>query len=75
MAKHKRGSIIGLFGLLILLVIVGIIFFSMISDQILFKEVKQVEKVENLDVTLDKASKKQIDNYTSQQVSNKSNNA
>ena len=47
----------------------------MISDQILFKEVKQVEKVENLDVTLDKASKKQIDNYTSQQVSNKSNNA
>ena len=29
----------------------------MISDQILFKEVKQVEKVENLDVTLDKASR------------------
>ena len=47
----------------------------MISDQIFFKHVKPVEKVEKLDKTLDKASKKQIHNYTSQQVSNKANTA
>ena len=43
----------------------------MISDQIFFKHVKKVETVEHLNVTLDKAAKKQIDNYTSQQVSDK----
>ena len=41
----------------------------------IFKHVKPVEKVEKLDKTLDKASKKQIHNYTSQQVSNKANTA
>lgn len=48
-----------------------VLFFSMIKDQIFFKSVKQVERVEKLNVTLDQAAKKQIDNYTSQQVSNK----
>ena len=43
----------------------------MVSDQIFFKHVKEEQKIEKLDVTLDKAAKKQIDNYTSQQVSNK----
>ena len=45
----------------------------MISDQIFFKSVNKQESVENLKVTLDKAAKKQIDNYTSQQVSSKDN--
>ena len=36
---------------------------------------KSQEKVVKLDKTLDKAAKKQIHNYTSQQVSNKNNNA
>ena len=43
----------------------------MISDQIFFKKVNEVEKVQHVNVTLDKAAAKQIDNYTSQQVSNK----
>ena len=47
----------------------------MVSDQIFFKHVKEEQKIEKLDVTLDKAAKKQIDNYTSQQVSNKNNDA
>lgn len=75
MTKHKKGSILAIIGLLIVFVVTGFIFFSMISDQIFFKHVKPVEKVEKLDKTLDKASKKQIHNYTSQQVSNKANTA
>ena len=75
MTKHRKGSIIGLIGLLIILVAAGFIFFSMISDQIFFKKVNEVEKVQHVNVTLDKAAAKQIDNYTSQQVSNKNNNA
>ena len=71
MTKHRKGSIIGLIGLLIILVAAGFIFFSMISDQIFFKKVNEVEKVQHVNVTLDKAAAKQIDNYTSQQVSNK----
>ena len=47
----------------------------MISDQIFFKKVNEEEKVEHLNVTLNKAADKQIDNYTSQQVSNKNNTA
>ena len=43
--------------MLIVFVVTGFIFFSMISDQIFFKHVKPVEKVEKLDKTLDKASK------------------
>ena len=70
MTKHKKGSIIGLVGLLIVLVVAGFVFFSMISDQIFFKNVDEEESVEHLNVTLDKAAEKQIDNYTSQQVSN-----
>ena len=62
-------------GLLIVLVAAGFIFFTMISDQIFFKKVNEEEKVENLNVTLNKAADKQIDNYTSQQVSNKNNTA
>ncbi|CAL28281.1 N-acetylglucosaminidase [Staphylococcus carnosus] len=73
MTKHKKGSIISIIGLLVILAAAGWIFFSMISDQILFKHVKKVETVEHLNVTLDKAAKKQIDNYTSQQVSDKNN--
>ena len=69
MTKHRKGSIIGLIGLLIILVAAGFIFFSMISDQIFFKKVNEVEKVQHVNVTLDKAAAKQIDNYTSQQVS------
>ena len=45
----------------------------MISSDI-FQKVNEVEKVQHVNVTLDKAAK-QIDNYTSQQVSNKNNNA
>lgn len=73
MTKHKRGSILSIIGLLVILGVAAIIVFSMISDQIFFKEVDEQEKVDNLKVTLDKASKKQIDNYTSQQVSSKDN--
>ena len=47
----------------------------MISDQIFFKKVNQQEKVEQLNISLNKASKKQIDNYTSQQISNKNNDS
>ena len=46
MTKHKKGSILAIIGLLIVFV-TGFIFFSMISDQIFFKHVKPVEKVEN----------------------------
>ena len=70
MRKHKNGSIIAVIASFIIFVIAGFFFFSMIKDQIFFKHVNQVEQVEKLDVTLDKAAKKQIDNYTSQQVSN-----
>ena len=73
MTKHKKGSILSIIGLLVILGVAAIIVFSMISDQIFFKEVDEQEKVDNLKVTLDKASKKQIDNYTSQQVSSKDN--
>lgn len=73
MMKHKKGSILSIIGLLVILGVAAIIVFSMISDQIFFKEVDEQEKVDNLKVTLDKASKKQIDNYTSQQVSSKDN--
>ncbi len=73
MTKHKKGSILSIIGLLIVLGVAAIVVFLMISDQIFFKEVDEQEKVENLKVTLDKASKKQIDNYTSQQVSSKDN--
>ncbi len=47
----------------------------MISDQIFFKHVKSDIKIEKLNVTLNDAAKKQINNYTSQQVSNKKNDA
>ena len=57
MTKHKKGSILAIIGLLIVFVVTGFIFFSMISDQIFLKHVKPVEKVEKLDKTLDKASK------------------
>ncbi|KIJ86785.1 autolysin [Staphylococcus saprophyticus] len=73
MTKQKKGSILSIIGLLVILGVAAIIVFSMISDQIFFKEVDEQEKVDNLKVTLDKASKKQIDNYTSQQVSSKDN--
>ncbi|XVL30301.1 N-acetylglucosaminidase [Staphylococcus equorum] len=64
---------LSIIGLLIVLGVAAVVVFSMISDQIFFKEVDEQEKVENLKVTLDKASKKQIDNYTSQQISSKDN--
>ncbi|MEB8126886.1 autolysin [Staphylococcus succinus] len=73
MTKHKKGSILSIIGLLVILGVAAVIVFSMISDQIFFKDVDEQEKVENLKVSLDKASKKQIDNYTSQQVSSKDN--
>ena len=57
--------------MLIVFVVAAVIFFSMISDQIFFKHVKSEKKVIKIDKTLDKAAKKQIHNYTSQQVSNK----
>ncbi|PTL15118.1 autolysin, partial [Staphylococcus gallinarum] len=65
MTKHKKGSLLSIIGLLIVLGVAAIIVFSMISDQIFFKSVNKQESVENLKVTLDKAAKKQIDNYTS----------
>src|SRR5699024_9541682 len=71
--KHSKGSILSIISLLVILAVVVSIVFSMISDQIFFKDVKEVEKVENLKVSLEKASKKQIHNYTSQQVSSKDN--
>lgn len=58
MTKHKKGSILSIIGLLVILGVAAIIVFSMISDQIFFKEVDEQEKVDNLKVTLDKASKK-----------------
>ena len=73
MTKHKKGSLLSIIGLLIVLGVAAVIVFSMISDQIFFKSVNKQESVENLKVTLDKAAKKQIDNYTSQQVSSKDN--
>lgn len=75
MIKHKKGSILAILGLLIVFVVAAVIFFSMISDQIFFKHVKSEKKVIKIDKTLDKAAKKQIHNYTSQQVSNKNNDS
>ena len=57
MTKHKKGSILSIIGLLVVLVIAVVVVFSMISDQIFFKKVNQQEKVEQLNITLDKASK------------------
>ncbi|QLK86306.1 N-acetylglucosaminidase [Staphylococcus sp. 17KM0847] len=71
MKQHNKSSMIAIVGLFILTVCAGVIFFNMIKDQIFFESVNQVESVEKLDVTLNAAAKKQIDNYTSQQVSNK----
>ena len=39
MTKHKKGSILSIIGLLVILGVAAIIVFSMISDQIFFKEV------------------------------------
>ncbi|MFF5514075.1 N-acetylglucosaminidase [Staphylococcus capitis] len=75
MIKHKKGSILAIIGLLIVFVVAAVIFFSMISDQIFFKHVKSEKKVIKIDKSLDKAAKKQIHNYTSQQVSNKNNDS
>lgn len=75
MTKHKKGSIFSIIGFLIAFCVAAYIFFSMTSDQIFFEHVDAEEKVETLDVTLDEAAKKQIDNYTSQQITNKKNNA
>lgn len=58
MRKHKQGSLISVIVLLIVAAIAGFLFFSMIKDQIFFKSVKQVERVEKLNVTLDQAAKK-----------------
>ncbi len=71
MNKHKKGSIFGIIGLVVIFAVVSFLFFSMISDQIFFKHVKSDIKIEKLNVTLNDAAKKQINNYTSQQVSNK----
>jgi len=71
MIKHKKGSILAILGLLIVFVVAAVIFFSMISDQIFFKHVKSEKKV----IKIDKTAKKQIHNYTSQQVSNKNNDS
>ncbi|ELV2639252.1 N-acetylglucosaminidase [Staphylococcus pseudintermedius] len=71
MRKHKKGSILAVLASLMIAAAAGFFFFKMIEDQIFFKSVDQVERVEKLDVTLKQASEKQIDNYTSQQVSNK----
>lgn len=73
MTKHKKGSIFSIIGLLIAFCVAAYIFFNMVSDQIFFEHVDTVEKVEPLNVTLDEAAKKQIDNYTSQQITNKKN--
>ena len=73
MIKHKKGSIFSIIGLLIILGVFVAIGFSLIKDQVIFKHEKQVEHIEKVDNTLDKASKKQVDNYTKQQVSNKNN--
>ncbi|MDT3969119.1 autolysin, partial [Staphylococcus aureus] len=75
MNKHKKGSIFGIIGLVVIFAVVSFLFFSMISDQIFFKHVKSDIKIEKLNVTLNDAAKKQINNYTSQQVSNKKNDA
>ncbi|WP_251519725.1 MULTISPECIES: glucosaminidase domain-containing protein [Staphylococcus] len=71
MTKQKKRSLLTIGGLLIVLGITVVIVFSMISDQIFFKHVKEQEKVENLNVSLHKAANKQIDNHTSQQTSDK----
>ncbi|MDT4138628.1 autolysin, partial [Staphylococcus aureus] len=40
MNKHKKGSIFGIIGLVVIFAVVSFLFFSMISDQIFFKHVK-----------------------------------
>ncbi|UXR70954.1 MULTISPECIES: N-acetylglucosaminidase [unclassified Staphylococcus] len=73
MKQHNKSSIIVIVGLLVITVLAAYTFFNMIKDQIFFESVDQVESVETLNVTLEEAAKKQINNYTSQQVSNKDN--
>ncbi|MDO5374935.1 MAG: N-acetylglucosaminidase [Staphylococcus rostri] len=73
MKQRNKSSIIVIVGLFAIALVTAFTFFNMIKDQIFFESVDQVESVEKLDVTLDAAAKKQIDNYTSQQVSNKDN--
>ena len=57
MIKHKKGSIFSIIGLLIILGVFVAIGFSLIKDQVIFKHEKQVEHIEKVDNTLDKASK------------------
>ncbi|MCG3399689.1 N-acetylglucosaminidase [Staphylococcus massiliensis] len=73
MKQEKSGSKLAIVGLLLAVLIAGIIFFMMIADQIFFEDVEEVVKVEQLDTTLDKAAKKQINNHTSQQTSDDKN--
>ena len=60
MNKHKKGSIFGIIGLVVIFAVVSFLFFSMISDQIFFKHVKSDIKIEKLNVTLNDAAKYQI---------------
>ena len=46
MNKHKKGSIFGIIGLVVIFAVVSFLFFSMISDQIFFKHVKSDIKIE-----------------------------
>lgn len=73
MKQRNKSSIIVIVGLFVIALVTAFTFFNMIKDQIFFESVDQVESVEKLDATLEAAAKKQIDNYTSQQVSNKDN--
>ncbi|AVQ33314.1 autolysin [Staphylococcus muscae] len=73
MKQHNKSSIIAIVVFFVITVLAAYTFFNMIKDQIFFEPVEQVESVETLDVTLEAAAKKQINNYTSQQVSNKDN--
>ncbi|UXR79091.1 MULTISPECIES: N-acetylglucosaminidase [unclassified Staphylococcus] len=73
MKQHNKSSILVIVGFFVITVLAAYTFFNMIKDQIFFEPVDQVESVETLDVTLEAAAKKQINNYTSQQVSNKDN--
>ncbi|RIO87236.1 autolysin, partial [Staphylococcus gallinarum] len=41
MTKHKKGSLLSIIGLLVVLGVAAVIVFSMISDQIFFKSVNK----------------------------------
>lgn len=75
MNKHKKGSIFGIIGLVVIFAVVSFLFSQWYPIRYFSNMLNPTLRLKKLNVTLNDAAKKQINNYTSQQVSNKKNDA